>query len=171
MFWMWNVGDVKCLGCWMLGMWDVWYVGWCGCWKFGMWNVGIRAVRNLGWETLVYKIPYYLFYCSNGTPNCFLFLYYFLRNIYCNSPLLILVIATILFWSVLNCSCKRFFLFVWFFSLQYCLYILFLILMHFLIALDVQALSFRVNVLLDLVLICVCLSRWSVAIWRKESMK
>ena len=42
---MWDVGDVVCWGCGMLGMWDVWDVGvWdvgcSGCGMFGMWDVG-----------------------------------------------------------------------------------------------------------------------------------
>ena len=36
---MWNVRDVGCSGCGMLGMWDVGDVGCWGCGMFGMWDV------------------------------------------------------------------------------------------------------------------------------------
>ena len=66
---MWDVGDVGCWECGMLGMWDVgdmgcsvcrmfgmWYVpdvGCSGCGMFGMWNVGCL----LGCGMLIYKMP------------------------------------------------------------------------------------------------------------------
>ena len=44
---MWDVGDMKCLGCGMFGMWDVQDVGYSGYGMFGMWDVW--AVGCLGW--------------------------------------------------------------------------------------------------------------------------
>ena len=53
---MWDVGDVGCWGCVMLGMWDVRDVGCSRCGIFGMWNV--RDVGSLlGCRMLIYKMP------------------------------------------------------------------------------------------------------------------
>ena len=43
MFDMWNVRDVGCWGCGMLRMWDVQYVG-CGMF-IGMWDVDLENVN------------------------------------------------------------------------------------------------------------------------------
>ena len=40
---MWDVGDMKCLGCWMFGVWDVPDVG---CSGYGM--LGMCDVRDVG---------------------------------------------------------------------------------------------------------------------------
>ena len=45
---MWDVGDVGCWGCEMLGMWDVGDVGYLGCGIIGMRNVQDWDVRNMG---------------------------------------------------------------------------------------------------------------------------
>ena len=47
---MWDVGDVECLGCGILGMWDVGDVGRSGCSRCGMlvmWNVGCGMFTGL----------------------------------------------------------------------------------------------------------------------------
>ena len=52
---MWDVGDVGCSGCGMLGMWDVQDVGCLGCGMCGMWDV--RDVGCSGCGMLIYKMP------------------------------------------------------------------------------------------------------------------
>ena len=52
---MWDVGDVGCSRCGTLGMWDVQDVGCAGCGMCRMWNV--RDVGCLGCGMLIYKIP------------------------------------------------------------------------------------------------------------------
>ena len=57
---MWDVQDVGCSGCGMLGMWDVGDVGCLGCGMFGMWDVrdvGCLLGCLLGCGMLIYKIP------------------------------------------------------------------------------------------------------------------
>ena len=46
---MWNVGDVGCSGCGILGMWDVGDVGCSGCGMFGMWDVGCGMFAGM-WD-------------------------------------------------------------------------------------------------------------------------
>ena len=51
MFRMWDVGDVRCWGCEMLGMWDVRDVGCSGCGMCRMWgarDVGCRGCGMFG---------------------------------------------------------------------------------------------------------------------------
>ena len=44
---MWDVRDVGCSGCGMLGMWDVGDVGCWGCGMFaGMWDVDLQNAVN-----------------------------------------------------------------------------------------------------------------------------
>ena len=50
---MWDVGDVGCSGCGMFGMWDVQDVGCLGCGMFGKWDVGCLP----GCGMLIYKMP------------------------------------------------------------------------------------------------------------------
>ena len=46
---MWDVRDVGCSGCGMLGMWDVRDVGCSGCGMFGMWDVGCGMFAGM-WD-------------------------------------------------------------------------------------------------------------------------
>ena len=45
---MWDVRDVGCSGCEILGMWNVWDVACSGCGMFGMWHVW--SVRCGMWD-------------------------------------------------------------------------------------------------------------------------
>ena len=66
---MWDVEDMGCSGCGMLGMlgmWDGGYVGCSGCGMFGMWNVGDVGCSGCGmcdvgclprFRMLIYKMP------------------------------------------------------------------------------------------------------------------
>ena len=44
---MWNVGDVVCWECGMLGLWDVGDVGYLGCEMLGMWDIADGAVEDV----------------------------------------------------------------------------------------------------------------------------
>ena len=53
---MWDVEDMGCSGCGMLGMlgmWDVGNVGCSGCGMFGMWNVGDVGCSGCGMFTAI----------------------------------------------------------------------------------------------------------------------
>ena len=70
MFKMWDVRDVGCSGCWMLGMWDVRDVGCLGCGMFaGMWDVDLQnAVFILILWLFIYSTLCFL----NKTQHLFL---------------------------------------------------------------------------------------------------
>ena len=51
---MWNVQDVGCLQCGMLGIWDIWDVAYLGCWMFrvlNVWDVGCLRCGRCGMFT------------------------------------------------------------------------------------------------------------------------
>ena len=77
MFRKWDVRDVGCWRCGILGMWDVGDVGCSRCGMFGMWDVrDVRCLPVCG--MLIYQMPFFY------TTIFFFFFFFFLIKINLN---------------------------------------------------------------------------------------